>query len=350
MIARSPRPLGLRLFRLALGLLAAALAGELGLRLWNLFHVPTGSLYSYVVPVGTRFKLRPDCAVVVPERYGDVLYRFNHEGYRDADHDPASPRRRIVWLGDSVSFGLGITQERTFVGLLQRRLAERPDPWEIVNLSIFAYDTRHELETLREDGLRHRPDLLVLQFYMNDFSLSSPKVDVPPPTVSDRLLGLKNRLVSSSVLYLRAQQAAIGLSYRLFHDLRRRRFPETLNADEPRLQRAYLAAHPDDATVPTFAALAAIGRIARERQIPLLVLISPDETQLYTDRFDAITRRVAGFCHKEGIAAFDPLPALRAAPDRVELFHDGVHYGEPGHALLARLLLAELTGRGYLLP
>jgi lysophospholipase L1-like esterase len=336
--------------RAFLVLLAAAVAGEIGLRLWDLLpgHVRTGSLYDYVVPVGKRFKMRPDTALRVPERYGDVLYRFNHEGYRDADHDPGSPRRRIVWLGDSVSFGLGVAQERTFVGRLQRQLAGRPDPWEIVNLSIFAYDTRHELEALEEDGLRHRPDLLVLQFYMNDFSISSPGNQVARASWTDRLAAVKNRIVYKSALYLRAQQAAMGLSYLLLHDARRRYFPETLNAGEPRAQSAYLAARPADGALPTFQALAVIGRLARERRIPLLVLVSPDEVQLFTDRYDGVSRRVVRFCQSEGIDAFDPLPALRAAPHRRELYYDGVHYSPRGHAFLAHLLLAEISSRGYL--
>jgi lysophospholipase L1-like esterase len=287
----------------------------------------------------------------VPERYGDILYRFNHEGYRDVDHDPKSPHQRIVWLGDSVSFGLGVPQERTFVGLLQRRLAARPDPWEIVNLAIFAYDTRHELESLREDGLAHRPDAIVLQFYMNDLTLAPPsRPGAPPAPVSfkDRLTVAKNRIVYKSALYLRTQQAALGLSYLLLHNARRRYFPDTLNADEPRSDVAYLAKHPDDSTVPTFQTLAAIARIARERRIPLLVLLSPDEVQLYTDRYDSVTRRVAGFCRQAGIATFDPLPNFRAGADRAELFYDGVHYSPHGHERLAGLLFTALEGSGSL--
>jgi lysophospholipase L1-like esterase len=292
--------------------------------------------------------MRPDTAVLVPERYGNILYRFNHEGYRDADHDPASPRRRIAWLGDSVSFGLGVAQERTFVGRLQRQLAKRPAPWEIVNLAIFAYDTRHELEALREDGLAYRPDLIVLQFYMNDFSLSSPNPQVARPGFKDRLTAIKNRVVYKSALYLRAQQAALGLSYLLLHDARRRYFPASLNADQPLADAAYLAGRPDDGAVPTFQTLAALGRLARERHIPLLVLVSPDEVQLFTDRYDVISRRVVHFCASAGIDVFDPLPALRAAPDRRQLYYDGVHYSPRGHAFLARLLFREISSRGYL--
>ena len=73
-----------------------------------------GSLYDLVVPGETRFKLRPAATVVVPERYGNITYRFNRLGYRDVDHDPQARRRRLVWLGDSVSFGLGVEQDRTY--------------------------------------------------------------------------------------------------------------------------------------------------------------------------------------------------------------------------------------------
>jgi len=166
--------------RLLALVVALAVAAELGLRAWDLFHVQTGSLYQFIVPRGARFKMKPDAAVLVPERYGDILYRFNHEGYRDTDHDPASPRRRIVWLGDSVSFGLGVAQDRTFVSRLQRQLDERYGPvFEIVNLAIFAYDTRHELQTLAEDGVAHHPGLVIVQFYMNDLTLA-PRRPRPP--------------------------------------------------------------------------------------------------------------------------------------------------------------------------
>src|SRR5262245_14361113 len=59
-----------------------------------------------------KYEIRPGAVV---ERDG-VLYRINAQGLRD-DED-VSPKqageRRIVILGDSVAFGLGVDQERTF--------------------------------------------------------------------------------------------------------------------------------------------------------------------------------------------------------------------------------------------
>jgi lysophospholipase L1-like esterase len=349
--ARPPRPASRRrgaVKKLALLLAAACVLGEAGLRAWDHFHGRTGSLYDYVVPVGTRFKMRPGVTVIVPERYGDIRYSFNRQGYRDVDHDPARHGRRLLWLGDSVTFGLGVAQDRTYAARIARQLASRQPAWETVDEAIFAYDTRHELETLGEDGLEYRPEVIVLQFYMNDFSISSPHPRFGDVHWSDRLAALKNRLVYKSALYLRAQQLLLGASYLLFHDVRRRHFPRTLNAAQPKFQSAYLAAHPDDATLPTFTALAAIGDLARRHGARLLVFITPDEVQLFTPRYDVINARVAGFCRRQGIPTFDPLPVLRARADRGRLFYDGIHYSDHGHAVVARLLLAALDSGGFL--
>lgn len=308
----------------------------------------TGALYDYVVQGERRFKMRPGASVVVPERYGDIRYSFNREGYRDVDHAPVAPgQRRIVWLGDSVSFGLGVDQDRTFVSLLQKE-------WPVVNLAIFAYHAGNHLDALREDGLKHRPDLVVVQFYMNDFSIPSPgdggATPAIPPTVWQKLMALKNRLVYRSALYLRLQQAGQRASFALLHDVRRERFPESLNDDEPRNKTEFLAAHPDDREVAAFRVLSEIRKTAAAHGARTFLWISPDETQLFTTKFDKVNERVRRFCETEGIAFYDPLPQLRAYPDRAALFNDGVHYSAEGHAEIARLLLPRISAAASAAP
>ncbi|HEX6902218.1 MAG TPA: SGNH/GDSL hydrolase family protein [Thermoanaerobaculia bacterium] len=324
-------------------------AGEIAARVWDGFHGGTGSLYDFIVAgaPGRRFKLRSGVAVTVPERYGDIRYSFNREGYRDDDPAPG-PGRRIVLLGDSVSFGLGVDQDGIYAALLERRLREElRQPWEVINLAIFAYNTADELQALEEDGLKRRPELVLLQFYMNDFSIPAGAggPPPPPPSLGQRLTALKNRLLFQSAFYRRLHQAGTGLTFHLFHDLRRSRFPETLNAAEPRDKLAYLKATPDD-RIAAFRKIREIHRLARENGARLLIVLSPDEVQLFDRRYDGINARFRDFCRREGIDLFDPLPALRAAPDPVRLFNDGVHYSPEGHALLARLLFDELRRHG----
>lgn len=335
-----------RLRKLCFYLIVALVLGEVAVRAWEGLRGGTGSLYNEIVKAGPRFKLRPG-AVTVPERYGDIRYHINRDGYRDGE--PRSAARRIVLLGDSVSFGLGVDQDEIYPARLERRLnGGRRQAWDVVNLAIFAYNTAHELDALRSDGLKHRPELVILQFYMNDFSVpTAGGPPPPPPSVMNRLAALKNRFVYKSALYRRLYQTATRLSFVLFHDLRRNRYSETLNDDEPRNKAVFLASAPDDDAVGAFRMIREIHRLAEENGARLLVVLSPDEVQLFTDRFDVINARFRSFCGREGIALFDPLPALRASPDRARLFNDGVHYSPRGHALLADLLYRDLLRRGF---
>ncbi len=332
-----------------LTLAALAVVGEVGARLWDRVHGETGSLYEYIVNGENRFKLRP-ATVIVPERYGDVRYRFNRLGYRDSDFGSQAGTRRLVLLGDSVAFGLGVDQDLIFANLLEGRLRkETGRPWEVANLAIFAYHTADQLAALREDGLALRPEVVVVQFLMNDFSIpATAGGPAPPPSLGDRLIAAKNRLVYRSALYRRLHQAGAGLLYLAVHDARRRWFTETLNDAQPRQQLAMLKATPEDGGIAAFRALAAIQDTAHSAGARTLVLFIPDEVQLYTDRYDGINHRVAAFCRRQGIAMLDALPALRASQHRRSLYLDGVHFTATGHRRVTALLLDELRRRNLL--
>jgi lysophospholipase L1-like esterase len=337
--------------RFGLALLLFVVIGELVVRLVEQFVGGTGSLYDFVVPVGKRYVMRPSSSVLVPERYGDVFYRFNRTGNRDTDPTPDSSGRRIVLLGDSVSFGIGVDQESIFSSLLENRLRrERRKPWEVLNLAIWAYHTGHQLETLETEGLRARPRVVIVQFYMNDFAVRQESGSPPPPpNLGQRLTALKNRALYSSAFVRRINQLTLGLSYALLHDLRRRHFPETLNATEARADLEYLRATPDDRQVAAFQILRRIRDVAGANGAATLVLISPNELQLFTRGYDLINERILAFCRKNWIDVVDPLADLRSAPDRWKLFLDGVHLTPEGHRRYADLLYRELVERGLVL-
>jgi hypothetical protein len=297
----------------------------------------TGSLYQYVSQRGERFTMTPRTTVVVPERYGDIVYSFNGKGYRD-DEPIAGPTRPVVLLGDSVSFGLGVAQERIYPARL-----EAQGVGEVVNLSMWAYDSCSEAQAFAEDG-PSSPRYVVVQFFMNDLSVGSLRVR-GAPTLRERLTIARNRLLYSSRIWLRAQQAAGGAGYLLLHDLRRRYLPLHLNADEPRHKRAYLTEHPDDTNVPGFTCLLAIASRARELGAPVLIVNTPAEVQLYDRQYDAISDRLEGFCRSNGLDFVDTLPDLRGAPRRERLFLDGVHLSAEGHTRVAALVGARLRGR-----
>ena len=91
----------------------------------------------------------------------------------------------ILVLGDSLSAAYGIPAEQGWVGLLQRRLAERGFPHRVVNASISGDTTSGGLSRLPAALERERPAIVILELGANDGLRGQPLT-----TMSDNLARL----------------------------------------------------------------------------------------------------------------------------------------------------------------
>lgn len=81
--------------------------------------------------------------------------------------EPRSPGTpRMLFVGDSYTFGLHVDNEQAFATVLQREWL--PD-WEILNLGVSGYGPGQMLLLYEEIGTRYQPDVVVLGFYVRDF-------------------------------------------------------------------------------------------------------------------------------------------------------------------------------------
>jgi lysophospholipase L1-like esterase len=326
--------------------LAVIVALELSIRLLESFLAEgsVGSLQNFIVEEGNFFHVQPGAKVIQPERYGNTLYSINSFGFRGSEINAASSARRILFLGDSITFGLYVGYGSTYPALIEKMYEKKfPDrtPIESINLSMFAYAPRHELGALNRIGWQLRPDLIVLQLYMNDFD---PRTKPPPSTtrlIRDRLFVLKEQLLTQSALLRRVRQAAQMLAYKLIHDLRRTYFISTLNDEEPREEAELFRRFPDE-EITGFDAVEQIHLEAEKTKVPLFVMLSPHEAQLFDENFDIINRRVRDFCLRKGITFIDPLSAMRAYGEKRFLFVDGSHFSATGHKFIANWLFPQL--------
>jgi hypothetical protein len=122
-----------------------------------------------LVPNGSSFQRTRD--------YG-VLVETNALGMRDRPHavEKAPGTFRIVVLGDSYMEAYQVPLEASLPYMLQERLAARRV--EVLNLGVGGYGTAQQLLTLRDEGLRFRPDLVVLAFYLgNDLQNNSYAIE-----------------------------------------------------------------------------------------------------------------------------------------------------------------------------
>jgi hypothetical protein len=260
--------------------------------------------------------------------------RENSRGYRDLERrlEKAPGVRRLVSLGDSFAWGVGVELEDAYPQRLERGLNRlRGETWEVVNLAKPGMNTVDHLALLEKEGLGYAPDAVLVGYVLNDSEdagsaevrraaeWSAPRY--PPTLLWDR-----------SALY---------------------RFVGTrlwATAQNRRRVQGFRAMYEDDA--PGWRAgrqgLRGIGALCRERGIPWLVAIFPllanplDEGYPFAE----VHRRVEQAAAEAGAKAVDLFPAYRGL--RWELLVvDGFgdeHPNEIAHRIAARALLRALDG------
>jgi len=77
---------------------------------------------------------------------------------------------RIIILGDSFADGAGIYYEKdTFPMVLEKKFKEEvSENIEILNLALSGSDTIDQISVIEEKATRYNPDLLILEFFIND--------------------------------------------------------------------------------------------------------------------------------------------------------------------------------------
>jgi lysophospholipase L1-like esterase len=241
-----------------------------------------------------------------------VPVAFNSLGLRDAERtpQPAPGALRILAIGDSVTFGMGVAQEQTYPRQLEMLLSrERGMPVEVLNMGMPGYNTRHQLAQLRELGLSLQPKVVVLGFLYNDVEPSSAQRSATPPQEERSLLRQAQSTINAGTLWLKKNSLFFAwLTPRLGIVLRPLGFKGFGQVGE--VKDKYVDTNPQWRGVQQ--ALLEMQRLTAERGIELVVMIIPAMA-----KFDDATypikeyhQAVAAFCRDRGIRHVDLLPAF----------------------------------------
>jgi len=101
----------------------------------------------------------------------DVQYDINEQGHRDATPyvtPKDTARTRILLLGDSFTFGHGVSYEKTWAVLMEERLNASGVRVDVVNAGIQGMDTRTEYLYLQRIIDAVDPDLVILTIMAHD--------------------------------------------------------------------------------------------------------------------------------------------------------------------------------------
>ena len=159
------------------GVVVGASLVELGLRL----AVPGApDLRGLHMAEPTRpwlYRLRPGAEAQREGRDG-VRYRINEDGFRGRRYAQTPPANtfRIVVLGDSLTFGYGVAESEVYTTLLAGVLAEPRGgrAVEVLNLGVGGYNPYNEVALFEGIGAAYQPDLVLVQFCIND--LNDPRL------------------------------------------------------------------------------------------------------------------------------------------------------------------------------
>jgi len=214
---------------------------------------------------------------------------LNNLGYRDVDVPPKSPRYRIVVIGDSITWGVGLSEEERFSNLLRRFLGS---DYEVFNFGIPGHNLPEHLQTL-DPALTISPDFILLQLYTNDFEIGDMDRPRARPLLPWR--AVDRWLLSSSAMYtmLAAQwpriQENLGLLETYEHYMYR-----------------YLGDPKSPEAAAGMAMLHQFVARAREAGVPVGTVMFPNPGVLARDyQFAYLHDRVASFCADEHIHCVD---------------------------------------------
>jgi lysophospholipase L1-like esterase len=102
----------------------------------------------------------------------------NSAGFRDEEISivkrPGSTR--IMMLGDSVLFGWGAKQNETVAARLKQAWRQAGRDVDVINTGVGNYNTIMEVEFFLTRGYRFKPDIVVLNYFINDAE-SIPRYD-----------------------------------------------------------------------------------------------------------------------------------------------------------------------------
>jgi len=103
--------------------------------------------------------------------YGKPVYR-NIDHFRDRDFVIPKPEntQRILVLGDSFTWGIGLDVNDTIPKLMEKTLNAQltTSRVEVINAAIPGFNTVKQLRLLKNRGLKYEPDIIVLIYYLND--------------------------------------------------------------------------------------------------------------------------------------------------------------------------------------
>ncbi|MCZ6463242.1 MAG: GDSL-type esterase/lipase family protein [Proteobacteria bacterium] len=274
---------------------------------------------------------------------GNVLdFRVTaHDGLRSPPVAESRPALRVLALGDSCTFGIGVENDETWPAVLETALAAAGLDAEVINAGVPGYSAYQGLRFLETRGRALRPDVLVVSFGFNDRDLWSSRSDLETAASLQlapwETLALRSRLVVGLRRWLRADVPDAppdGSEASASAPAAGEASPAVRVGTTPRLSPREF-----------YDALGSMKRIADELGARLVLVGWPYRSQVDQGIREAVRYQIV----MERLARDARVPMVHLAPPFIDagapLFVDHVHANAEGHRVAARAIEPWVTPR-----
>lgn len=316
----------------------------------GILEADPGFLYRHTAQ-GKR--LLPNTHVVIHNHYvshRDVAIDTNSLGFR-AEEFPLQKQPgelRILALGDSITIADSLDVREIFTTRLEQQLKSTfPNKMvRVINAGVGNIGTREELDILEEQGLKVKPDWVLLNFYLND---SRPSWGFSAE-VSHRGWLRRHSLIVEAIYqkillgkWLKATgpQALQWVSAQNKLDWAHNRGEFMKLVDLARFD--WGAGWQEDSWKLVDWELTRLSQLSQTYHFRVALAVFPVSFQVYADFMDdAPQKKLRQLAGSLGFEVLDLLPALRGSKS-LDLFLDQCHLTPAGHKLVADKMTSWFT-------
>ena len=290
------------------------------------------------------------------------LYEVNSAGFRDVEHSLKKKPgvSRIMVIGDSFTFGMGVNLEDTYPKQLERFLNRANVTCEVINCGVIGYNMWQHYEMLERKVLPNNPDLVILGVFEDDIGVSVRPYKDPEDWQGVKLYqpkffsGILNHL--SLWTFIRNATALYEYKYRY------RRGHNYMKGIEER-KKVWGPSNPTDVNYRIMSGkiekekyvdfsnkLKKFVQTANDAGVKVLVVFIPDSVQLGDFRMQAVNRFLKRVCGEIGVSFLDVTPFLESEDNysSLYLFPVDAHGTPKGLGLIAKSIADQIVRLGLL--
>ncbi len=264
----------------------------------------------------------------------------NSYGLRDTEQNPKSDEWRILALGDSFTYGLGVELPDTYLSILERKLNRsfQGKRFSIIKAGVVGYSTFNERLYLEQEGFLWRPRLVLVQFWWDDLGIDRITL------LADTGLLASGKINNSAHLRL-----FLNRRVRLYAFMRRlftRQFKRALFGCNISNEKGDALEKTIQVTTGEFQK---IKDDCSQKGIPVVFLLLPPKEFLVHPDGEKQWERLLAALRGKGMSFVDAFPGLAVNKQGGGYFYRAdPHLTSAGNAVVAELLYRHLMEGGYL--